>query len=155
MLGAVVIAACANDEPPSVQSSGDAEGGEVERLDCGQGNAGGERALKTFLGVLRRGDAEEIEAVLAKPGRFEWISAHVAGSLTVSVRQDPAEAAREVAHLGGLPITITHIQNSEQPTGSTDLGFVGRWDDARHLNGKATIDCVRGKARVLSVGVPP
>jgi hypothetical protein len=127
----------------------------VSRLDCGKGRAGSEDALRQFAAVLRRGDAQEILSVLAKPGRFEWISAHDAHGPDLSVRNDRVRAAEAVAQHGGLPIEVTRFTNSEPPRRSTDLGFEGIWEGTRPFTGKAALDCQVGKARVISIGVPP
>ena len=65
----------------------------------------------------------------------------------------PGEAAWAVAHRGGLPLRVVRFTNSETPHGTTDFGFIGRWNGTRSLVGKAAIDCKVGKARVLSVEV--
>lgn len=125
----------------------------ASRLDCGKGSAGSEGALRQFVAVLRRGDEQEILSVLAKPGRFEWISVQDARGPDLSVRNDRVGAAKAVAQRGGLPIKVTRFGNSEPPRGTTDFGFQGTWDGTRRLEGKAALDCRVGKARVLSVGI--
>jgi hypothetical protein len=128
---------------------------EASRLDCGKGRAGSEDALRQFAAVLRRGDAQEILSVLAKRGRFEWVSAHDARGPDLSVRNDRVRAAEAVAQRGGLPIRVTRFTNSEPPRRTTDFGFEGIWEDTRRLYGKAALDCEVGKARVISIGIPP
>jgi hypothetical protein len=127
----------------------------VSRLDCGKGNAGSKDALRQFAAVLRRGSAQEILSVLAKPGRFEWISVQDARGPDLSVRNDRVRAAEAVAQRGGLPMRVTRFVNAERPHRTTDLGFVGKWQGTRRFNGKAALDCNVGKARVLSMAVPP
>lgn len=127
----------------------------ASRLDCGKGRAGSEDALRQFAAVLRRGDAQEILSVLAKPGRFEWISVQDARGPDLSVRNDRVRAAEAVAQRGGLPMKVTRFDNSEPPRRTTDLGFQGRWEGTRPFNGKAALDCRVGKARVIGIGIPP
>jgi hypothetical protein len=128
---------------------------DATRLDCGKGRAGSEDALRQFAAVLRRGDAQEILSVLARPGRFEWISAHDARGPDLSVRNDRVGAAEAVAQRGGLPIKITRFYNSEPPRRTTDFGFEGIWEGTRRFYGKAALDCQVGKARVISIAVQP
>lgn len=132
-----------------------ADSGVAGPLDCGEDKAGSKRALRSFVAILRRGDRQEIESALARAGRFEWISVTDADGPDLSVRNDAPKAARAVARRGGLPVRITRFQNAERPRPTTDFGFVGTWDETRHLNGKAALDCIAGTARVLSVGIPP
>jgi hypothetical protein len=127
----------------------------ASRLDCGEGRAGSEHALRQFVAVLRRGDAQEVLSLLAKPGRFEWISVGDARGPDFSVRNDRERAAEAVAQRGGLPIEIARFTNSEPPRRTTDLGFQGVWDDARIFYGKAALDCEVGKVRVISIGIQP
>jgi hypothetical protein len=131
-------------------------GNPSQSLDCGKGKAGSEDALRQFVAVLRRGDAQEILSVLAKPGRFEWITVGDARGPDLSVRNDRERAAEAVAQRGGLPIKVTRFTNSEPPHRTTDFGFQGLWDGTRPFIGKAALDCQVGKARVIviSIGVP-
>ena len=140
------LPACGGDDPSQSGAS---------RLDCGKGKAGGEHALRQFVAVLRRGDAQEILSVLAKRGRFEWITVGDARGPDLNVRNDRVRAAEAVAERGGLPIKVTRFTNSESPRATTDLGFQGIWDRTRPFTGKAALDCQVGKARVISVGIPP
>jgi hypothetical protein len=137
------------------QAAGTPSSPGASHLDCGKGRAGSEDALRQLVAVLRRGDAQEILSVLAKRGRFEWISAHDARGPDLSVRNDRVRAAEAVAQRGGLPIRITRFTNSERPRRTTDFGFEGVWEGTRRLYGKAALDCQVGKARVISIGIPP
>jgi hypothetical protein len=126
------------------------------KLDCGHGRAGSKAAFRQFAEILASGDEAQIRAMLVDQPRFAWISAQ--GGVTgpeVSVRRDPDAAAAAVADRGGLPFQITRFQNIDPPGRATDAGFRGRWDQTRGLFGKGVIDCERGKAIVLSVGVRP
>jgi hypothetical protein len=143
------LPACGGDDQVGAKSSG------ASRLDCGRGRAGSEDALRQFAAVLRRGDAQEILSVLAKPGRFEWITVGDARGPDLYVRNDRVRAAEAVAERGGLPIKVTRFTNSESPRATTDLGFQGIWDGTRPFTGKAALDCQVGKARVISIGIPP
>jgi hypothetical protein len=146
------LAACGGDNDEAGAKSSLAQPG---RLDCGKGKAGSEDALRQFVAVLRRGDAQEILSVLARPGRFEWISVGNAPGPDLSVRNHRVRAADAVEQRGGLPIQVTRFFNSEPPRPTTDLGFQGTWDGTRRFIGKAALDCQVGKARVLSIGIQP
>ena len=124
-----------------------------DRLDCGSTKAGSERALRQFFTVLRGGDRDQVRSVLIDRPRFAWLNVQGHGGPHVYVRGDPDKAARVVARRGGLPLTIGKFGNSEPPRRTTDFGFKGRWNGARHLVGKAAIDCKQGRAIVLGVGV--
>jgi hypothetical protein len=155
----LALGACGGDGDAASSAGGDGEtdgsSAGVSRLDCGKGRAGSERALRQFTAILRAGDEAAVRAVLAPRGRFEWISAHDARGPDVSVRGNPAKAAEAVARRGGLPMEVVRFSNSEPPRRTTDLGFSGLWEGNRQFTGKAALDCLLGKARVLSVGVPP
>ena len=142
---------------PACDGDEDQAGGKsslpVSRLDCGQGRAGSEHALRQFAAVLRRGDAQEVLSVLAKRGRFEWITVG-SDRPYLGVRNDRIRAAKAVAQRGGLPIKITRFTNSESPRRTTDFGFQGVWNGTRPLIGKAALDCEVGKARVIAIGIP-
>jgi hypothetical protein len=127
--------------------------GATSRLDCGQGRAGSEHAFRQFAAVLRRGDAQEVLSVLAKRGRFEWITVGSSRPI-LTVRNDRIRAAKAVAQRGGLPIKVTRFTNSEPPRRTTDFGFEGVWNGTRPFIGKAALDCEVGKARVISIGIP-
>lgn len=126
-----------------------------ERLDCGSTKAGSEDALRQFFAILRRGDRSEVRAVLVDQPRFAWISVNGYGRTPprVNARGDPDQVARAVARHGGLPLRITEFMNADPPRRETGLGFWGRWNERRHVVGKAEIDCNQGRAVVLSVGV--
>jgi hypothetical protein len=147
----ISVAACGGngDQGTTTGSSG------LSRLDCGNSKAGSEGAMRQFAAIVRGGDEQKILSVLAKPGRFEWISVQDARGPDLSVRNDRVRAAEAVAQRGGLPIKISRFGNSEPPRRTTDLGFRGVWDGTRPFNGKAALDCRVGKARVLSIGIPP
>jgi hypothetical protein len=85
--------------------------------------------------------------------RFFAISAQGHPGPKVSARGDPGAAARAVAKHGGLPVTITEFINSEPPRRTTDFGFRGRWNETRHMFGKAAIDCTEGKIITFNVAV--
>lgn len=125
------------------------------RLECGSDGEGSKAAFRRFAAILRGGDETQIRSVLVEQPRFAWISAHDAEGPDISIRDDPDKAARKVAVRGGLPMEITHFSNVERPSRTTDAGFTGRWDGDRRFIGKGALDCGRGKAIVLSVGVPP
>jgi hypothetical protein len=122
-------------------------------LDCGRGKAGTEHALRQFTAALRRGDKSEIRSVLIDRPRFFAISAQGHPGPKVNVRDDPGAAARAVAKEGGLPVKLTQFMNSEPPSRTTDLSFKGRWNGARHMFGKAAIDCTEGKVITFNVAV--
>ena len=125
---------------------------ETVSIDCGSSKAGAKKALRSFAGVLRRGDEQEILSLLAGRKRFFALGAGSAnGSFVGST--NPRDAAKQIADYGGLPIRIDEFMNADRPSRVTDFGFFGTWNGRRPARGKAAIDCKAGTVIVFNVGV--
>jgi hypothetical protein len=149
----VVLAGCGGNSPDTSNTVEHAATIIDAHIDCGKGKSGSEYALRRFTAALRRGNRSEIRSVLTDRPRFFAISARGHPGPNVSVRGDPGAAARAIAKHGGLPVTITQFMNSEAPSRTTDLSFKGRWNGARHMFGKAAIDCTEGKVITFNIAV--
>jgi hypothetical protein len=145
-----VVLAAERDEQTALAGSGQSS----VRLECGDNRSGTKAAVRQLVEILRRGEEDEIRAVLMPRIDFGWLSVHVAKGRDL-VARGPGEAARKVARRGGLPMEVTRFENVGRPNRNTDAGFVGRWRGERHLNGKTALNCNEGRAIVLSIGVPP
>ena len=84
--------------------------------------------------------------MLSDKGEFGWISAQHGSHLNVSVKNDPGEAAREVAQFGGLPLEIKRFYNVEAPKADHRRRFNGTWGEDQLFFGKGALNCHEGKA---------
>ena len=127
-------------------------------LDCGTDEAGAEAAFHEFASILRAGDRPGVRAALEDKGEFFQLFASAkrpnGGSRTLIYERRPGGAAAEVSRQGGLPITITRFTDGAgEPDDETGSGTLrGTWGDRKFV-GKSALDCVEGKAIVLSLSV--
>lgn len=149
---ALVIAGC--DDSATTGEAAAATATAAGPLDCGQSKKGAKRAVRTFFAILRTGDEQLVLDALATGGRFEWLNVGKRdGTPVLPARRGKRHAtAAAVAGRGGLPIRVTSFMNIDRPSGTTDLGFFGKWK-GRKLVGKGAIDCNQGRARVLSAAI--
>jgi hypothetical protein len=142
-------AGSAKAQPPSIREG-------RGPLDCGSNRAGVRAAFHQFTAILREGDESSVREALIDAPRFAWIfagdNANQENPLFYAHR--PNQVAKKVAARGGLPVEITHFGRVGSPDSRYAISGTirGTWGD-HEFEGKSELNCISGKARVLSIGV--